>query len=338
MLSVFKKLHINNGAYLSSYHYVSSVDAEIVALMDKFPWYFHINNGNGHHRLPIEEGILPWQLYLLHSCICMQRIRMYRPFLHPPTGNAAAICAKSAEDVLAVYRLLREKYGLDFKSSQKFRAHSYQPISAAVGLAALLLVEPSFPSDPIRKNIEMVIDDIDRTDTARTLILPFDGSKLLRMMLHIYDRRAWCDAREPERLAPAISSVLGDEQTTLRYLRRCKIGYLLNSDSSDAAHLAYPKHQPSAGVVAASANMVQEGSSSMSRSLPGHSLSISSSVAGLYGGHSSEMTIDEGPWTEAVPPGVSLDPNWDDETAALFDHILDNSQWDAFAPSLGFLS
>lgn len=228
LMAVLQKLYVDNCSRLTSYSFVQSIDAEMMELVDSFPWYFRIRKDEkGISALATGASDLSWAQHLLHCCICVQRIRMYRPFLHPPVGTAPRICIESAEDVLSVYSLLRSSCSEQLRRSPKFIVQSYQIYSAAVALAAFLLVERTFPSLRIRKDIEMVIADLAQRETAEAVGV--DGSKLLQKMLDMYDRRDQFNPRESERLIPAIAAVFGGEQTTRNYLRH-DIGYVLNSE------------------------------------------------------------------------------------------------------------
>ncbi|OBT81436.1 hypothetical protein VE02_09950 [Pseudogymnoascus sp. 03VT05] len=228
LMTVLQKLYVDNCSRLTSYSFVQSIDAEMMELVDSFPWYFR--NRKDEKGIPaLATGIsnLSWAQHLLHCCICVQRIRMYRPFLHPPVGTARRICIESAEDVLSVYALLRNSCSEQLWRSPRFIVQSYQIYSAAVALAAFLLVERTFPSLRIRKDIEMVIADLAQRETAEDVAV--DGSKLLQKMLDMCDRRDQFNPRESERLIPAIAAVFGGEQTTRNYLRH-EDGYVLNSE------------------------------------------------------------------------------------------------------------
>lgn len=225
---IFRKLFDNDSDYLSSYEYVKSVDSELENLMTGFPWYFQISPGRECARLPEHLEFISWQHHMIHSCICMQRIRMNRPFIHARIGDSWSACAKAADEVLTVYQSIRRSNAEQFCTSQKFLVQGYQTFSAAVALAAFLLVERSFPADNIRKDIEMVISDLGFSDAE--VSISADGRKILAKMLDMHDRRGLREQVEPESLVPEISSVFGGEQTTRKYLKRCDIGYLLNGD------------------------------------------------------------------------------------------------------------
>jgi hypothetical protein len=226
---IFRKLFVNDSEYVSSYEYVKSIDMEAEKLVAEFPWYFQIDSKRECAKLPPGFDFITWQHHTLHSCICMQRIRMNRPFLHARIGDSWSVCAKAANDVLAVYQNLRGPDEERFRKSQKFFVQGYQIFSAAVALAAFLLVERSFPVATIRKDIEMVISDLSLGDEASTTMA--DGKKILAKMLAMYDARDAEDPLESESLVPEISSVMGGEQTTRKYLKRLDIAYVLNGSN-----------------------------------------------------------------------------------------------------------
>jgi len=227
--TIFRKIYVDDGAYLSSYNYIQSIDTEVQQLMDNFPWYFSANSPESSRHLSSLDRIA-WQHCVLHISICMQRIRMNRPFLHARIGESWSVCAKAAQGLLAVYRSMREPDVERFRRSQKFVTQGYQVYTAAVTLAAFLLVERSFPdfsSDLMRRDVEMVISDLELRDIGSMVA---DGIKVLRKMLDMFDRRESRDQQqERESLIHEIASVFGGEQPTRKYLKRCDIGYVLNT-------------------------------------------------------------------------------------------------------------
>lgn len=230
---VFRKLFVNDSELLSSYDYVQSIDNELEDMIADFPWYFQTEPCQ--RLLPHRETIV-WQYHMVHSLLCMQRIRMHRPFLQQETGASWDVCAKTARDVLSVYKILRTPDIERLRRSQKFYVQAYQIFSAAVAQAAFLLVERSFPVETIRNDIEMVISDLSLGGLGGVSVSTMaDGKKILMTMLDMCDRRRRRESLEPESLVPEISAVFGGEQTTRKYLTRCDIGYVLNRDSTAAA-------------------------------------------------------------------------------------------------------
>lgn len=229
---VFRKLFHNDSDLLSSYDYIQSVDSELEAIIVDFPWYFQTGSCQG--VLPARETIA-WQYHMVHSLLCMQRIRMHRPFLQQRMGTSWEVCAKSASEVLSVYKVLRTPDIERLRRSQKFYVQGYQIYSAAIAQAAFLLVEQTFPVETLRQDVEMVISDLSLGGLDGMGVSTMkDGKRILRKMLDMYDRGGLREPLESESLVPEISAVFGGEQTTRRYLNRCEISYVLNENQEGA--------------------------------------------------------------------------------------------------------
>ncbi|KFX86748.1 hypothetical protein V490_08882 [Pseudogymnoascus sp. VKM F-3557] len=231
VFKILNRLYLDDSAHVLSYDFVSGIDAEIMAVVDEFPWYMKIEDGSCANLPPSLEFIL-WQFHILHTCICTQRIRMYRSFLHPRIGDSWPKCTRAAEDSFIVYRNIRDRAGDEFTKSQKFLGQAYQVFSVAVAIAALLIVERSAQNPNLRSDIEMAIVDLGTLDSSETTVsLASDGRKVLIRMLAIYDQRGAASPAESEDLVTGISTVFGGEQTARSYLRRCKIRTLQKNNS-----------------------------------------------------------------------------------------------------------
>ncbi|KAJ5814562.1 hypothetical protein N7474_006339 [Penicillium riverlandense] len=233
---IFRKLYQDGSTHLSSYEYIRSIDREIQELTAQFPWYFRIGSTEALRHLPSLDDVA-WCHAMLHISICQQRIRMNRPFLHARVGESWSVCARAAQEMLLPYRQMRESDVNRFRQSQKFAVQGYQAYTAAVTLAAFLLVERSFPgfsSESMRQDIEMVISDLELHDIGPMVS---DGIKILRKMLDMFERRDAGDPQMRESLVQEIASVFGGEQPTRRYLRQCDIGYVLNSQTTHGHQL-----------------------------------------------------------------------------------------------------
>ena len=229
IFKVLNKLYINNGELLTSYKHVVSVDAEITQIMSDFPWYFQISKSPVDHRLSSTFSFLPWGHHMIHTCVSIQRIRMFRPFLHPLVHDSWDRCVQAATNALAVYKQIRAVDPSHFHRSQKFPTQNYQIFSVAVALAVFLLVEQPTNSEGIRADIVLIIEDLQYLEEADIRIpLVVDGRKVLKKILKMCDRRRRVDGAEPTALVPAIYSVFGGENTARKYLERCAIEYIIN--------------------------------------------------------------------------------------------------------------
>lgn len=257
IFKIFNKLYIDNGANLSSYAYVSEIDAEVDELLDSFPWYLQDDFETLRHQLsPNFASVVTWMRHILQSCICIQRVRMYRPFLKPLVGDAWQKCVMASTSALTVYKSLRSPNVSRFQRSQKMHVQAYQVFSAAVALSTFLLVEMPSNADIIRADIELVTDDLQShsitVDEDRRIPLIADGRKVIRRILGLYDARCRhalktsiaqderSDTNDsahsdeaPTALVPAIFSVFGGESSARRYLERCAIEYIVNDQPSE---------------------------------------------------------------------------------------------------------
>ncbi|KAF7552727.1 hypothetical protein G7Z17_g4116 [Cylindrodendrum hubeiense] len=220
--------------------------------MDEFPWYLKDSPELLMSRLsPNFFTTITWMRHILHSCICVQRVRMYRPFLNPLVGDSWERCVAGSTSALAVYKALRKPNIARFQRSQKMHVQSYQIFSAAVALATFLLVEMPSNADCIRADIEIVLEDLQvhsaSVDETRSVPLIADGGRIIERILSLYDARKNYVQKSttapegglgptppiqhddaPTALVPAIFSVFGGESTAHRYLERCAIEYIVN--------------------------------------------------------------------------------------------------------------
>jgi hypothetical protein len=232
---VLRRIFEDNGAYMSSYEYTRSIDRQIQDVVSRFPWYFQINHEiNGHHTS--RTNSIVWQHNILHIGICLQRIRLNRPFLHARIGQSWIICAKAAQDILVPYRRLREASVTGFLGSQQFTSLAYQAYTAAVAVAAFLLVERSLPglsSQSMIQDIQMVISDLEQVDLRPMLA---DGVKVLRKMLDLFEQDQSQDSQARTSLGKDIASVFGGEDLAKKYLKQPR--NTLDSTMATAANVA----------------------------------------------------------------------------------------------------
>ncbi|KAF7558024.1 hypothetical protein G7046_g5920 [Stylonectria norvegica] len=256
LFKLLNKLYINNGAKLSSYSFISEIDAEISEIEEEYPWYLRSDPETLRRRLsPGFVNIITWMRHILHSCICIQRVRMYRPFLNPVIGDSWQRCVAASTSALSVYKSLRSPDIARFQRSQKMHVQSYQVFSAAVAMSTFLLVEIPSNSEIIRADIELVIEDLQShsktVEKERWVPLIADGRRVVSRILALYDARCKYNQKRgtmqggsmveaphvqpsdaPTALVPAIFSVFGGESSTHRYLERCAIDYIVNDTAS----------------------------------------------------------------------------------------------------------
>lgn len=220
---VFRRIFEDNGAYTSSYEYVRSIDRQIQDVVSRFPWYFQTNNELNVRNVS-SMNVITCQHNLLHIGICLQRIRLNRPFLHARIGESWLVCGKAAQDIFVPYRRMRETNVVGLLRSQWFTSLEYQIYTAAVAVAAFLLVERSLPglsSQSMIQDIQMVILDLEQVDLRPTLA---DGVKVLRKMLDLFEQDQDRDSQARASLVKEIASVFGGEELAKKYLKRSDDG------------------------------------------------------------------------------------------------------------------
>ncbi|KAI5296218.1 hypothetical protein KEM52_005088, partial [Ascosphaera acerosa] len=201
---------------MSSYEQVKKIDEEMKAVVARFPWYFQSHDAQ--NTTPRLDAIA-WQYNILHMGISLLRIRINRPFMHAKIGDAWYVCADAAQDILLPYRRMRQADPVAFLRSPKFVCQAYQAYTAAVAVAAFLLVEralPGLPSESMLRDVEMVINDLETSDLRPMLA---EGVKVLRKMVRLFLSNQSKDAQARESIVTEIASVFGGEQHTRNYLK-----------------------------------------------------------------------------------------------------------------------
>jgi hypothetical protein len=221
VLIVLNKLYMDSGHHLSSYRFVADIDTELSTIIDDFPWFFNVKNSHRWTELPQSLDFI--RVYnILHTCICMQRIRMYRPFIHSDTG-AWEMTLTAARDALAVYEVLRTVHTHQPQSPRKYGIAHYQVYSVAVTLAVLLLVETPVPDEriaAIRSCIELVISDLDQLSREEKIPVALEESKIISQILEMYDSPEQTKGLSSDQLVAQIYTVVGGRMTTKNYLER----------------------------------------------------------------------------------------------------------------------
>lgn len=165
-VSVFKalnKLYADDGAHLSSYEWVAAIDAELVSTLDRFPWYMNMSCDKAFVKSKNIVGYdhIRWQHHLMQNTICMQRLRMHRPFLRSYSRSACwPKCINAIQNTFSVYHAIRNTDPQRFARSQKRLTSSHQIFCSIVSVAVFHLMErPNLPQS-MQHEIETVIQDL----------------------------------------------------------------------------------------------------------------------------------------------------------------------------------
>ncbi|KAK5297005.1 hypothetical protein LTR99_008647 [Exophiala xenobiotica] len=264
LFKTFNKLYANNGAALASYEEVSSIDTEIIAIVNQFPWYFKSAPGNAivSPTFPPAYDYIQWQHHLIHNSICVQRIRMYRPFLRTSYHNACwSKCIEAVEEAFAVYHAIRAANPSRFQRSQRMLAQSYQIFCSAVSIAVFLLVERPVVPSRMQADIEVVIQDLQKlVQNHSSIPMAVAGRDVLTKILHAYNNGDGLHAQHDvhdgapssnwHSLIPEIYAYMGGKTKTKTYLERCTVSHIMNQESGVTAAQARPVTHSQTGTTA----------------------------------------------------------------------------------------
>ncbi|KAJ9499912.1 hypothetical protein H2202_004302 [Exophiala xenobiotica] len=254
LFKTFNKLYANNGAALACYEEISSIDTEIIAIVNQFPWYFKSAPGNAivSPTLPPAYDYIQWQHHLIHNSICVQRIRMYRPFLRTSYHNACwSKCIEAVEQAFAVYHAIRAANPSRFQRSQRMLVQSYQIFCSAVSIAVFLLVERPVVPSRMQADIEVVIQDLQKlVQNHSSIPMAVAGRDVLTKILHAYNNGDGLHAQHDvhdeapssnwHSLIPEIYAYMGGKAKTKTYLERCTVSHIMNQENGVTAAQARP--------------------------------------------------------------------------------------------------
>ncbi|OQU97301.1 Fungal specific transcription factor domain-containing protein [Cladophialophora immunda] len=222
MFKLYNKLYKENGDHLQSYEFVEQINAEVEQIERELPWFYDAQHAD---KFPLSSPLesVPWEHHTMHTCRCLQVLRMYRPFLHPQVPQAWDKCLKAAERALDVYRALRRR-NLDlFRKSAKLSGQNYQIFSVATFLSLFLLMERSDPQGKIRRDIDMVMSDLEYLDyPSEGSAAQFDGIRVLRNILELYGSTDLAGQVNRTSIVPGIYAVFGGEASSQSYLGRSR--------------------------------------------------------------------------------------------------------------------
>lgn len=237
IFKVLNKLYANNGNDLTNYAAVAAVDDEVATIMNQYPWYLLIQEGSDSSvflstTLPPAFDYLQWQHHVIHTSVCIQRIRMYRPFLRTHFEYCWPKCVAAVEGAFAVYHSIRSSDLERFLASPKRIVQSYQAFCSAISIAVFLLVERPILPAKILGDIELVIQDLkDMSEDKNSIPIAVHGRRSLTKILDAYqgycrDARRRASADEAPTIAteylhslvPEIYTVMGGTSSAKRYL------------------------------------------------------------------------------------------------------------------------
>lgn len=224
MFNIFNKLYKDSGGHLQSREFVQGIESELKRLEEDLPWFFKVENIGEFLSCAPELEVVAWSFHLLHSCLCLQRLRMYRPFLQERTPETWDRCVKAAESALDVYKALRAQDLDSFRQSPKFRGgNGYQTFSVATFLGLFLLIENPDSPDRIRADLDLVLADFGFvTRQSDCSSEERENDKVLRYIAESYDSKLQSSGLNSGTIVGTIYSVFGGETSSHAYLGRAK--------------------------------------------------------------------------------------------------------------------
>jgi hypothetical protein len=243
-VKIISRIYTESGSKELTFDLVVSVDSEVLALLDQFPWYFQPNRMDSVMKLPKEFNFISWQSHLLHTFIHVQRLKMYKPFLQTARGPALEMSIGAAESALAVYRSLKRNHSNFSPFTMKAAAHSWQICSTAITLGIFILVERPERLQNVCDDIELVISDLEALQaTGFKIPCIVEGSKIIRKILDMYESNGNDVMMEPTSLVPEVYTLTGGRTTTQKYLERCAIGFIINADLGSSYNPVFQQQQ-----------------------------------------------------------------------------------------------
>ncbi|KEF51871.1 uncharacterized protein A1O9_12209 [Exophiala aquamarina CBS 119918] len=284
VFKVLNRLYANNGSDITDYDAVSAVDQEVTTIVNQYPWYLLRQADSGSSpfistSLPPSFDYLQWQQHVVHTSICIQRIRMYRPFLRTHFESCWSKCVAATEDAFAVYHDIRSSDPERFRRSSKKIVQSYQIFCAAISIAVFLVVERPILPSKILSDIELVMHDLkELAEDKNSIPIAIHGRRSLIKILDAYqgysrDARNRVNMGEAptdgvetlHSLVPEIYTVMGGPSSTKKYLESSSVPRSRNTEKA-AARNQNPSSSlltPSASTAAASLQSPLESMSSV---------------------------------------------------------------------------
>lgn len=236
IMKILNQLYTRVDGRQASYDKVMAADQELRDYVHTMPWFFKLGpdgafaNGLGD-KIPKRLDCINFQANMLHTYLCMHRVRIHQPFLQQKSLPSSEICLVSVKNMFTVYNQLRQKFG-SVTSHPNFISQAHQAFSGAVAQSMFLLVENTTKADTelLTRDIDMFVDDLVTLVNTHSLRIPIltDGIKTIARIKEIITNPDTA-AEKSFNVISGVYSVFGGKAVTEKYLRRCKIDFLVNS-------------------------------------------------------------------------------------------------------------
>ncbi|KAJ9607394.1 hypothetical protein H2200_008467 [Cladophialophora chaetospira] len=187
---VLNRLYAEDGTHLTSYDWISAVDAELVCIINQSPWYMNMSNDKTFAKSREISGYdyIKWQHHVLQNTISMQRLRMHRPFLQTQMRDLCwPKCIDAIEKSFGVYLAIRASDVKNIVQSKKMLVQSFQSFCSVVSVVMFLLIERPKLLQNIQHDIETAIRDLrDLAEANPYLPMAAEGRATLNRLLSAY--------------------------------------------------------------------------------------------------------------------------------------------------------
>lgn len=221
-----------------SYQEVLKTDQEMREYVQTMPWFFQVSPGGAlakgfnNEKFPNMEYIY-FQAHMLHTCLCMHRVRIHQPFLQQKSLPSLSICLVSVKDMFSVYSQLRRQFG-GVGSNYNFIPQIHQSFSAAVAQGMFLLVEKPNEQDAaiLKRDVDTFIEDLKTLTKSFFVTIPIltDGIQAISRIRDMVS--AGSNAEKSSKVVSGVYSVFGGKKVTEKYLKRCAIDFLVNASEN----------------------------------------------------------------------------------------------------------
>lgn len=240
---------------------LTKIDSELCSYLNGLPWYFKLNHrGN----LPeMTNNRLRFQFHMLHICICVHRIRIYRAYLDYDIPIAWNVCLSAASSMLNVYKKLKESFPIDrnipstngellFANnsiSPYYSAMIHQTFTGSVSQTMLLLklikknqcnryFEGKGIQSLLFKDVEMFLKDLGCLKVSGinfptpVLEQSFKGLNMLHnLCFNLALQKSDPNKKnDQEDVIENVSDVFGGRQNTEGYLKKFSVEYIINDE------------------------------------------------------------------------------------------------------------
>ncbi|CUM65849.1 uncharacterized protein PRCAT00003498001 [Priceomyces carsonii] len=242
---------------------IISIDIELCDYVSNLPWYFKLDKDGNLPEHTTDK--LKLQIHILHTCVCIHRLRLFQNYLTYNIPIAWEVCISTAKAMFIIYKklrvffkfgdntlelnnALREPIGNTNNFNKLFLTQLHQTFTASVTQAMVLLMLTKKKNLAIRRiskekievalfhDISLFLGDLhylnDHGSILKSPILE-QSVKGLNLLKTLYldlnpDLMTSSIDRSDYGAISDISTVFGGKESTEKYLKKCSVDYIVN--------------------------------------------------------------------------------------------------------------